>query len=187
MKYGMNMLLWTTNVDASHDKVFEMLKETGYDGVEIPIFQLDDANFQRIGKTLSSLKLEATTVVCVGAAVNPISPDAAIRKSAMDHLKKAVDLTRICGSKILAGPFHSAIGEFTGTGPTAEPDIGDDGTPHQPPATPADVRFDRPGRAPVASRTDLHRVPVDTGTPLVTFPLGREGVPKRTSARFENC
>ena len=39
MKYGMNMLLWTTNVDPSHDKVFEMLKECGYDGVEIPIFR----------------------------------------------------------------------------------------------------------------------------------------------------
>ena len=34
MKYGMNMLLWTTNVEPSHDPIFEMLKECGYDGVE---------------------------------------------------------------------------------------------------------------------------------------------------------
>ena len=120
MKYGMNMLLWTTDVDPSHDPVFEMLKECGYDGVEIPIFQLDEPNFQRLGKKLDSLKLDRTTVVCVGAAVNPISPDAGIRKSAVDHLKKAVDLSRVCGSKLLAGPFHSAIGEFTGKGPTSD-------------------------------------------------------------------
>jgi D-psicose/D-tagatose/L-ribulose 3-epimerase len=120
MKYGMNMLLWTTHVDPSHDAIFEKLKEYGYDGVEIPIFQLDEANFQRIGKKLDSLKLERTTVACVGAAVNPIAADAGIRKSALEHLKKAVDLSRMCGSKLLAGPFHSAIGEFTGKGPTSD-------------------------------------------------------------------
>ncbi|HET6328136.1 MAG TPA: sugar phosphate isomerase/epimerase [Planctomycetaceae bacterium] len=120
MKYGMNMLLWTTNVDPSHDSVFEMLKETGYDGVEIPIFQLEEPSFQRIGKKLDSLKLDRTTVACVGAAVNPISADAGIRKASLEHLKKCVDLSRVCGSKLMAGPFHSAIGEFTGKGPTSD-------------------------------------------------------------------
>jgi len=39
MKLGMNMLLWSTDVcDAQFDPVFEMLKDAGYDGVEIPIF-----------------------------------------------------------------------------------------------------------------------------------------------------
>lgn len=120
MKYGMNMLLWTTNVEPSHDPIFDMLKECGYDGVEVPIFQTEEASFQRLGKKLDSLKLDRTTVCCVGANVNPISPDAGIRKAAVAHLKRAVDMSRICGSKLLAGPFHSAIGEFTGQGPTAD-------------------------------------------------------------------
>ena len=29
-------------------------------------------------------------------------------------------MSHLCGSKLLAGPFHSAIGEFTGKGPTAD-------------------------------------------------------------------
>lgn len=120
MKYGMNLLLWTTNVEPSHDPIFEMLKECGYDGVEVPIFQLEDASFQRLAKKLDALKLERTTVCCVGANINPISPDAGIRKAAVAHLKRAVDMSQICGSKLLAGPLHSAIGEFTGKGPTAD-------------------------------------------------------------------
>src|SRR5579864_2283659 len=114
MEYGMNLLLWTTNVDPSHDAIFEMLKEQGYDGVEIPVFQMEEANFKRIAKKLDSLRLERTTVCCVGADANPISADAAVRKAAVAHLKRAVDMSAICGSKMLAGPFHSAIGEFTG-------------------------------------------------------------------------
>jgi D-psicose/D-tagatose/L-ribulose 3-epimerase len=120
MKYGMNLLLWTTNVEPSHDPIFDMLKECGYDGVEVPIFQMEEANFERLGKKLDSLKLDRTSVCCVGANVNPISPDTGIRKAAVAHLKRAVDMSRICGSKLLAGPFHSAIGEFTGKGPTAD-------------------------------------------------------------------
>ncbi len=120
MKYGMNMLLWTTNVEPSHDPIFEKLKECGYDGVEIPIFQMEEANFQRLAKKLDALKLDRTTVCCVGANANPISPDAGIRKAAVAHLKRAVDMSHICGSKLMAGPFHSAIGEFTGKGPTAD-------------------------------------------------------------------
>ena len=76
MKYGMNLLLWTTNVEPSHDPIFDMLKECGYDGVEVPIFQMEEASFQRLAKRLDSVKLDRTTVCCVGAEANPISPDA---------------------------------------------------------------------------------------------------------------
>ncbi len=120
MKYGMNFLLWTTNVDASFDAHLEKMKEFGYDGVEIPIFEMDEANFTRLGKKLDSLGLERTTVCCVGADANPIAGDAAVRKAAVEKLKRAVDMSRICGSKLMAGPFHSAIGEFSGKGPTQD-------------------------------------------------------------------
>ena len=66
MKYGMNMLLWTTNVDESHDSILANLKEWGYDGVELPCFQMEEANWKRLGKRLESLKLESTLVTVSG-------------------------------------------------------------------------------------------------------------------------
>ena len=39
MKIGFCMLLWTTNVTEKHRPILEDLKATGYDGVEIPVFE----------------------------------------------------------------------------------------------------------------------------------------------------
>ncbi len=51
MKYGMNLLLWTTNVEPSHDPIFDMLKECGYDGVEVPHFSDGRGELSAIGQT----------------------------------------------------------------------------------------------------------------------------------------
>ena len=39
MKIGFNLLLWTTNLEEKDFYLLEKLKKTGYDGVEIPIFE----------------------------------------------------------------------------------------------------------------------------------------------------
>jgi len=41
MKYGMNLLLWTGELNESLLPTLEKLKAMGYDGVEIPVFNLD--------------------------------------------------------------------------------------------------------------------------------------------------
>ena len=42
MKYGMNMLLWADDcTGAKFPALFERLKKTGFDSVEIPIFAPD--------------------------------------------------------------------------------------------------------------------------------------------------
>ena len=43
MKLGFNLLLWTTHVVDEHVPLFDRLKATGYDGVEIPLFEGDVA------------------------------------------------------------------------------------------------------------------------------------------------
>ena len=49
MKYGMNMLLWTTDVTEQHYKILEELKGYGYDGVELPVFEMDTKRFAALG------------------------------------------------------------------------------------------------------------------------------------------
>ncbi len=120
MKYGMNLLLWTTNVDASHDPLVAKMKEIGYDGVEVPVFDLNPDVYRALGKKLDALGLERTTVTVSTPDANPISPDTGIRAKAVERLKQAVDCTAAGGAKKLCGPFHSALGEFTGKGPTKD-------------------------------------------------------------------
>ncbi len=120
MKYGMNLLLWTTHVTSELFPLFEKLKKTGFDGIEIPIFEGDAAHYKTIRKELDNNGLACTVVTVVGPEANPISPDAAIRKAAVDRLKWVLDMTAILGGTHLAGPYHSPLGVFSGTGPTAD-------------------------------------------------------------------
>jgi len=53
-------------------------------------------------------------------AANPISADPAIRQAGLDNLKKAIDCCHAAGATHLCGPIHSALGSFTGQGPTAD-------------------------------------------------------------------
>ncbi len=69
-------------------------------------------------RKLSDLGLERTAVTIRGAEDNPISPDAAIRQAGVDGNKRAIDCCAALGATHLVGPFHSALGEFSGAGPT---------------------------------------------------------------------
>ena len=120
MKYGMNLLLWATAVDESHDGILEQIKEIGYDGVEVPIFEHDAAAFQRLGGKLDELGLERTAVTVSTGDANPISPDASVRAEAVTRLKGAVDMCELVGAPMLCGPYHSALGEFSGAMPSEE-------------------------------------------------------------------
>jgi D-psicose/D-tagatose/L-ribulose 3-epimerase len=119
MKTGMNLLLWADHVTAEHDGLLDQINGLGFDAVEVPIFNTSDrAAYERLGKRLGSLGLKATAVTVMGAETNPISPDPAIRKAAVDYLDKVLACGQAFGCEILCGPIHSAIGVFSGNGPT---------------------------------------------------------------------
>ncbi len=120
MKTGMNLLLWTTHVTSEHFPLFAKLKKTGFDGVEVPLFEGDANHYKMIARELKNLGLAATTVTVVGPDASPISPDAKIRQAALDRHKWAIEMTAILGGENLCGPYHSPLGVFSGTGPTAD-------------------------------------------------------------------
>ena len=120
MKYGFNLLLWTTHVTAEHFALLPKLKAAGYDGVEVPLFEGDAAHYKIVGTAISDAGLKCTAVTVVPPEANPISPDAAVRAKAVDRIKWAIDMTAACGGEVLCGPFHSPLAVFTGTGPTSD-------------------------------------------------------------------
>ena len=120
MKFGMNLLLWTSHVVDEHRPVLESLKKMGYDGVELPMFELDVTHYEQVGRWLKDLGLGCTAVTCRGAEDNPASPDAKVRAAGVANNKRVLDCCRAAGATILAGPYHSALGHFTGAGPTAD-------------------------------------------------------------------
>ena len=118
MKIGMNLLLWTAYVTEAHFPLLASLKKAGYDGVELPLFDGDAAHYKKVRKELDNLGLGATTVTVVNSDTNPIDPNPGVRAKALDRIKWAIDMTHELGGTALAGPYHSAIGVFSGNPPT---------------------------------------------------------------------
>jgi D-psicose/D-tagatose/L-ribulose 3-epimerase len=120
MKYGINLYLWA---DDMHDRlmpVLEKLKQIGYDGVEVPIFDLDQAKWKTWAKRLDDLGLERTANTVIAPEHDPLSADPAIREAAYHHMQGVVDSCATVGSPILCGPHQVALGVFTGKGATED-------------------------------------------------------------------
>ena len=76
MKIGMNLLLWTTDVDERLYPIVENLKVTGFDGVEVPIGDAGTDRYSSLGKRLKELELDCTCVTSIFEDGNPASSDA---------------------------------------------------------------------------------------------------------------
>jgi D-psicose/D-tagatose/L-ribulose 3-epimerase len=118
MKIGFCMLLWTTNVTGKHEKLLKDIKATGYDGVEIPIFEGSPDDYKHLGDMLDRIGLERTAVSAMGDPAMNLIGDAAARKAGIDYMKWAIDCASALGADRLSGPLHSTLGHFSGTGPT---------------------------------------------------------------------
>ena len=120
MKYGINLYLWADDMHDSLMPVLQSLKTMGYDGVEVPIFDLDIAKWKGWAHRLDDLGLERTANTVIAPEHNPVSSDPKVRAAAYDHMRSVVDCCAAVGSSILCGPHQVALGVFTGSGPTAE-------------------------------------------------------------------
>jgi D-psicose/D-tagatose/L-ribulose 3-epimerase len=121
MKLGMNMLLWSTDVCAPEfDPVFAMLKDAGFDGVEIPIFDREVEKYTDLRERLERLGLETLAVAARGGDDNPISTDPAVRAEALAATKANLDSAAALGAPLICGPLAAPLAVFTGTGPTDE-------------------------------------------------------------------
>jgi D-psicose/D-tagatose/L-ribulose 3-epimerase len=120
MKYSMNLLLWGTKVDESLFPTLDLIQEIGFEGVEVPIFNPDPDAWHSWRKKLDELGIYRAADTFCGADVNLISTDSKTRNTALEYLKRCVDCAAVLGAERLMGPYHSALGVFTGQPATAD-------------------------------------------------------------------
>jgi D-psicose/D-tagatose/L-ribulose 3-epimerase len=120
MKLGINLYLWADDMHDGLMPVLEKLKTIGYDGVEVPIFDLDEKKWNVWAKRLDDLGLERTANTVIAPEHNPVSADPKVRAAAYEHLKSVVDCCAAVGSSVLCGPHQVALGVFTGKGATED-------------------------------------------------------------------
>jgi D-psicose/D-tagatose/L-ribulose 3-epimerase len=121
VKIGMCMFLWTTQIGPEHEALLSDIHKTGFDGVEIPVFDGTSRDYIQTARMLDDIGLERTAVTALGDIEHHlVSPDAAVRRAGVDRMKWALDCAQALGADRISGPLHSTLGHFTGFGPSEE-------------------------------------------------------------------
>lgn len=118
MKVGVNLLLWTGCFKNEDVSLFARMKKIGFDGVELPLFDIDSVDAALVKKELNSQGLEGIVCTVIPPDCSLIDPDPAHRQNGVDFIKKAIDFTHAIDGKLVAGPLYSPVGKLEGRGRT---------------------------------------------------------------------
>jgi D-psicose/D-tagatose/L-ribulose 3-epimerase len=90
MKFGVHAFLWTATFDESNLDLFPMVKQWGFDGLEVPLF--DPRTFPSAGirRTLEAHAMGCTVSAVMVDGLSLISEDADVRRRARAHLADAI-------------------------------------------------------------------------------------------------
>src|SRR5258708_33110325 len=114
MKLGMNMLLWSTDVSGpEYEPTFAMLKDAGFEGVEIPIFDREVEKYAQLGRRLGELGLERLAVSARGGDDNPVSDGPAVRAGAVPAPRADIDSAAAVGASLLSRPLSAPPGALS--------------------------------------------------------------------------
>jgi D-psicose/D-tagatose/L-ribulose 3-epimerase len=120
MKFAVNALIWTTEFDQRSFSLLPRLRECGFDGFEVSIFQPANVPAKEIRQALSANNLECTVCSILPAGMNPISDDSDIRRRTRQHLVDSVKVTADLGSTLMGGPIYSPVGHLPGRRRTSD-------------------------------------------------------------------
>jgi len=120
MKLGVSAFAWTAKFDRSHFRLVPLVKEMGFSGFEIAMFDPADLAVKDIRRAFEASDLECTVCAILPAGINPISPDSAVRNISVQHLVRCIETTSALGAKLLGGPLYAPIGYLPEHRPTKD-------------------------------------------------------------------
>lgn len=115
-KYGVHAFLWSADLDKDIPWVAEKAKRLGFDSLEMPLNIIDKVDVQLTRQALLDNGLECTCVGGLGKDQNLISPDPAVRRRGVDHLKRCIDIAAELGAPMFSGVIFAAWGSLVGRG-----------------------------------------------------------------------
>lgn len=114
MKIAVNALIWTTEFDERSYWLLPKLKEQGFDGFEIAVFQPAKVNTASIRRALEEHGLDCKVCAILPQGLSPISEDAAVREKTKQHLLDCISVSAELGSTLMGGPIYAPIGYLPG-------------------------------------------------------------------------
>lgn len=120
MKFGVNLMVWTTRVGKEQEGLCARIKEWGFDGVELFVSDQEPADIPAVKQILDRLGLERTTCGVLPRDAHLVSGQPEVRARGVAFLKQCVDRTAELGGRLICGPLYAGLGLMTGARRTAE-------------------------------------------------------------------
>ncbi len=121
MRLGVDLMLWTGSFNSKTDmKLIGKVKKMGFDGVELPLFNLATVNVKDTAKAIKGAGLGCTACTVLSPAQNLIDDSAKVRQAGIDHLKCVLEMVAEMGGDVVAGPEYSPVGRLVGRGRTSQ-------------------------------------------------------------------
>lgn len=114
MKYGVNLMVWTTRVGRDERSLLESIQGWGFDGVELFLSREEPADIHFVKQELNRIRLERTTCVVLPRDAHLPSPDIETHRRGFAHLNQCVERSADLEARLMCGPLHSGLGVMTG-------------------------------------------------------------------------
>jgi D-psicose/D-tagatose/L-ribulose 3-epimerase len=114
MRIGVNTLIWGASFGPSDFHLLPRIKDAGFDGIEVPIFDPHAFEARAVGRELDRLGLERTAVTIVPRGLSLGASDGGLRGRAIEHVRACIAAARDAGIHLLSGPIYTPVGHLTG-------------------------------------------------------------------------
>jgi D-psicose/D-tagatose/L-ribulose 3-epimerase len=120
MKLGANTLIWSGSFGPAQFDILPRIKEAGFDGVELPIFEAVGFDAAGARRAIEASGLECTACSALMSGQSLIADDASVRARTVGQMRDLISAAAEAGATILAGPMYSPVGYLPGRRRTAE-------------------------------------------------------------------
>jgi len=120
VKFGVHLFLWTERFDNSTLHLIEKAKRIGFDGVEIPIMELEYIDVEKTRSELKKQDMEFTAALGLPKDKDITSEDEETRRRGIEFMKKCVDVVAQLDGDSINGVVYIAWGKIVGRGRTEE-------------------------------------------------------------------
>lgn len=112
MNFGVNLLLFSDVIDRKVQRRFGRIREIGFDGVEVPIFDPGSVDVDGIRRAAERCGLAITTSGALPPGTRLYGKSVRARKSAARYVRDAIRVVAELGAPLICGPLYKAVGDF---------------------------------------------------------------------------
>jgi len=113
MRFGVDSFIWAENFGEKDLWIIPKAKELGFEVIDFAIANPFAFPTGEVKAELARVGIDCVCTTTLTASTNPISPDASVRRKAVEAMKKAVDICDELGAPILGGVNYAAWGYLT--------------------------------------------------------------------------